>query len=373
MLKVIVVEDERLTMERICSLLRETGRVEVIGGYTNPHEAMEQIFRHQPEAVFLDIEMPELSGLQLAEKIYESELQSEIIFITAYNEYALEAFRVNALDYILKPVTAKELNRAVDRVEKRSFNQAAVDNKVQKVRVAALGGYSVWINSHKEPVRWCTAKCGELFAYFALQDSSADVSKWKLIELLWPDRDSEKGDINLRSTLCRLNKTLRESGTGMRVISNRNSYHLKADSMTVDALEIQKLALNGKAIEKATLSEYEAALASYKGNLFEGYDFNWCEELRVNYQRYFVTLARNLAGYHMEQGNNPILALNAVEALLKLEPYDEEAYCMSLKLHFMKGGKAAKDEYYHKLCGIFEKDLGIKPGDKLVELNNKLI
>lgn len=142
--------------------------------------------------------------------------------------------------------------------------------------------------------------------------------------------------------------------------------------MTVDALELQKLAQKGKAVEKVALQEYEAALASYKGNLFEGYDFNWCEELRVNYQRYFVSLARELALYYMEQGKNPVLALNAVEALLKQEPYDEEAHCMALKLHYMKGGKTAKDEYYNKMCGIFEKDLGIKPGGKLEELNSKL-
>jgi len=298
------VDDERLTMQFVCRLLEETGRAEVIGSFINPLEAIEQIIENKPDAVFLDIEMPELNGLQLAERICESDIGCEIVFLTAYNEYALEAFKVNALDYLLKPVAPSDINRALDRVEKRRANLAVHTDNEAKVKVAALGGYSVWINGVSEPVRWHTVKCGELFAYFALQDSSAEVPKWKLVELLWPEKDSEKGDINLRSTICRLNKTLSEYGTGIKVISTRNNYYLKFDSLTVDALIIKRLAQSGNPCNASTLMEYEEAIASFKGLLFECYDFRWCEELRVSHLHYFAEVAYRLAEYCIEKGRN---------------------------------------------------------------------
>ncbi len=375
MLRAIVVDDERLTMELICRFLKNTGRVEVTGCYTDPFEALEQIFRQQPDVVFLDIEMPELNGLQLAEKIYESELQSEIVFVTAYNQYALDAFKVNALDYLLKPVAVKELERAVDRVDKRKPGHTRHVVETPGVRAAALGGFNIWTVGidGATPIKWYTAKCKELMAYFILQGVAVEVSKWKLIELLWPDKDSEKGDTNLRSTLCRLNKTLKEYGTGMRIISNRNCYILKAASLTVDVLEMHKLAIDGTCMDQALPASYEAAIASYKGSLLEGYEYIWCEEQRVRCQRDFVTLCRRLADYYLEQRKDHASALSTVENWLRHEPYDGEAQCRALKLHFMMRGRVAAEAYYQSLYSMLEADLGIEPGDAVKALYSSII
>ncbi len=374
MISAMVVDDEQLTMEYTCRLLKETGRAEVIGGYINPVLAMEEILRLKPDVVFLDIEMPELDGLQIAQRIYESDQQIETVFITAYNEYALEAFRVNAIDYLLKPISYNELSRAVERVKKRRDSGIEPVSKTPKVKVAALGGFSIWIEEYKDKMqlRWYTKKCKELMAYFVLEGTLTEVSKWKLIELLWNDKDSEKGDINLRSTLCRLNKTLREAGSEMRVISKRNSYILKGDNISVDALELQKLALDQKPIDRNSLFRYEAAVSSYKGTLLEGYEYSWSEELRVTYQRCFVILCRKLAEYYLEQQRDTVLVQNILDMWLRYEPYDEEAHSMALKLHFIKGGEAAKQRYFNKLCGLLDKELGIKPSDKLIELHKNL-
>ncbi len=374
MIRAIVIDDEQLTMEYICTLLKETGRTEVVGGYINPITALEEVFRLQPDVVFLDIEMPGLNGLQIAQRLYESDLQTETVFITEYNDYAIEAFRVNAIDYLLKPVAYNELSRTIGRVERRRGKHLVPGSKSQKVNIAALGGFNIWIEDDrdKKQLRWYAKKCKELMAYFALQGTLSEVSKWKLIELLWNDKDSEKGDINLRSTLSRLNKTLRESGTEMRVISKRNSYILKGDNITVDALELQRLALDPKPIEKQSLFQYEAVVSSYKGTLLEGYEYPWSEELRVTYQRFFVILCRKLAEYYLEQEKNTVMALSIIEVWLSYEPYDEEAHSMALKLHFIKGGRAAKQRYYDQLCDRFDKELGIKPSDRLIKLYKEL-
>ena len=372
LLKVIVVEDEILSLQLFCNLLKKTGRVDVIGGYINPIKAREDIFRLRPDAVFLDIEMPEINGLKIAKEMSTSDLESEIIFITTYNEYALEAFKVNALDYLLKPISGTEIDRTLGRIEKRVSGKNGKISKTSSVKVTTLGGYEVYINDQKNPVRWYTGKCGEIFAYLIFMKPLEGVSKWKLVDLLWPHKDVEKGEVNLRSTISRLNKTLKEYGTDISVTSKSNHYFLKAGNIITDASKLKDLAHRTTAIDNTTLLEYEACLASYKGHLFEGCDFGWSEDLVVTYERYFSVSIKFLSEYYMKQKQSPLLALNTVELWLKFEPYNEEAQYMALILQYKVGGELAKEKFFEKLRRMYSSDLGIKPGTKLIELNNRL-
>ena len=223
-MRAIVVADELLNIEHIHRLLVEVG-IEVLGCYTNPYEALEMAKALQPDVLFLDIEMPEMSGLEIAESVYSDErLDSEVVFITAFNQYALDAFRVNALDNLLKPVMEEDLNRSLERIRKRGKERSAIEGRTssRQVTVAFFGKFSVYLDSEPEPVRWVTSKCAELLAYMLLQQEEKEVSKWQLFEALWNGKNTEKADINLRSTASRVNKTLRDLQAGMALVSVRN-------------------------------------------------------------------------------------------------------------------------------------------------------
>lgn len=118
MMKAIIIDDEDHCIESIRLLLeKHQPQVEVIAEITNPKDAIECISSHQPDLVFLDIKMPVMTGFELIAKIRN--INFHVIFTTAYDEYALNAFRVNAADYLLKPVGADELVKAVKKVESR--------------------------------------------------------------------------------------------------------------------------------------------------------------------------------------------------------------------------------------------------------------
>jgi two-component system LytT family response regulator len=109
----IIVDDERLARKELASMLAEFENVEIIGEADSVSSATELIKKSCPDVIFLDIQMPGESGFELANK---TDLESKIIFVTAYDEYALRAFEVNALDYLMKPINPKRLKQAVDRI-----------------------------------------------------------------------------------------------------------------------------------------------------------------------------------------------------------------------------------------------------------------
>jgi two-component system, LytTR family, response regulator len=118
-LRTVVVDDEQLAREELCFLLQGIQGVEVVAQAGNGVEALRAIEEHGPDLVMLDVQMPGLTGFELARKLLSDGVESQVVFVTAYDQHAIEAFEVNAVDYLLKPVELDRLETAVDRVRKR--------------------------------------------------------------------------------------------------------------------------------------------------------------------------------------------------------------------------------------------------------------
>src|SRR5256885_10054240 len=118
-LRAVVVDDEQLARDELGYLLGQIGGVEVIGQAGNGVEALTTIDRLQPDVVFLDVQMPGLTGFEVARRLLDTRATSHIVFVTAYDKHAIEAFEVNAVDYLLKPVDQARLEVAVDRARRR--------------------------------------------------------------------------------------------------------------------------------------------------------------------------------------------------------------------------------------------------------------
>jgi two-component system, LytTR family, response regulator len=117
MMRALIVDDEIHAREELEALLGETGAFHVIGASANAVEALKTIKRDRPDVVFLDIQMPVVSGFELLSMI-DPEIMPIVVFVTAYDEYALKAFEENALDYLLKPVEKIRLTKTVHKLKK---------------------------------------------------------------------------------------------------------------------------------------------------------------------------------------------------------------------------------------------------------------
>ena len=115
MIRAYIVDDERLAVQRLTRLLDKTRRVNIVGSTTDPREALVFLRASQVDVVFLDVQMPELTGFELLEKL---DRDVAVVFTTAYDRYALEAFTVNSIDYLVKPIEPERLDRAIDKLER---------------------------------------------------------------------------------------------------------------------------------------------------------------------------------------------------------------------------------------------------------------
>ncbi|MGD9630269.1 MAG: LytR/AlgR family response regulator transcription factor [Pyrinomonadaceae bacterium] len=120
--RTLIVDDEPLARERIKRFLRDEAEMEIIGECGNGKDAIEAINRESPDLVFLDIQMPEKNGFDVIRSLNGSKLPA-IVFVTAYDQYALQAFDVHALDYLLKPFTRERIHRAVSRARESIENR----------------------------------------------------------------------------------------------------------------------------------------------------------------------------------------------------------------------------------------------------------
>ena len=139
-MKAFLVDDEALALKRLQRMLAVTGRVEIAGTSTDPEEAIAAILKTKPDVLFLDIEMPGMTGFQMLSKL---DPQPLIVFTTAYNQYALEAFGVNSVDYLLKPIEAPQLVRALDKLDRMRGGvepRPEVRELLERIAALAAGG-----------------------------------------------------------------------------------------------------------------------------------------------------------------------------------------------------------------------------------------
>lgn len=167
MVKAIIIDDEKHCSDSLQWQLRQyCGEVEVACVCNNPEDALVEIVKQAPQLIFLDVEMPGMSGFEMLEKL--TDIQFEIIFTTAFNQYAIRAIKFGALDYLVKPIDKDELRAAVDKVVKQTHTESlkqltallthirkSNDLSFQKIALPTLHGYElVPINN----IMYCESK-----------------------------------------------------------------------------------------------------------------------------------------------------------------------------------------------------------------------
>jgi len=124
-LRVLVVDDEQLAREELCFLLGQVGSVEILGQAADGVEALRMAGDLRPDLVFLDVQMPGLTGFEVARRLIEADVVSQLVFVTAFDQYAIDAFGVNAVDYVLKPIDADRLELTLARARTRLASRQA--------------------------------------------------------------------------------------------------------------------------------------------------------------------------------------------------------------------------------------------------------
>lgn len=226
-MKIIIVDDEPLILEELAYLCRDVKDVKVCGSFCNPEEALEYVKEHPVDFAFLDICMPQITGLELLEKMHGIRKDMQAAFVTAYDQYALEAYRKDACDYLLKPFGEKEVKHALDKA--RRMLGAGRSGRVE---CCTFGRFDLFLNGHS--VDFSSKKAKELLALLVARRGGM-VDMEFAVEVLWenePFGDKVKG--RFRKVVMNLRNTLRDAGLLWMLRTERGRLYLEMDGVDCD-------------------------------------------------------------------------------------------------------------------------------------------
>jgi two-component system LytT family response regulator len=358
MLKVIIVDDEYPACVKLEKQLKESGLAEVADKFTEPLKALDYLKQTKVDAVFLDIEMPDMDGIELSSRILDIDENIAFVFVTAYNQYAVEAFRLNAIDYLLKPVYPDRLTETLRRI----INQKRIDINPGKLKVQCFGKFSVSDGSHR--IRFRTEKAEELMAF--LIDSKCDfISRSIIIDNLWEDFDGDRAIIHFNTTLYYVKKALLPYKARISILYDRGSYKLDANAIDCDYLKFCSLEKRKEAISRENIFTYEEAASLYSGEYLSGCDYDWAAGKRLWLLEQYIGLILSIAEYYMNS-ENYIKAVNWLKEGLHHEPLHRELNYRLIKSLLLSHERALAVRHYELYKSDLAKKLGEKP-DKAFE------
>ena len=226
-MRVLCVDDALPIMEDIADMCRRLPQVEEVTGFTRPREALEWLQTHPVDLALLDIDMPEINGLMLAEQLKRRHPDAVIIFLTAFPQYAVQAIKLRATGYLLKPVTLEALE--ADVAHALSGKSRPLEGHVV---VRTFGGFDVLVDGRA--IEFKPPKCREILA-FLVDRQGATVTKAELFAALWEDRAYDRGmqkqlDNNIRS----LRNTLRKNGIEDILEISRGALRVRPERLVCD-------------------------------------------------------------------------------------------------------------------------------------------
>lgn len=368
-MKALLVDDERLALMQLDKILREMPGIEVLGTYLEPNQAIEAVKELQPDVVFLDIHMPEIYGLRAAELMQEVHPAVEIVFVTAYDEYAVQAFELNALDYVMKPIQRERLMRTVQRLQQTlasGINQKQEAASSCSVLIRCLQTMQIEFPGN-EPVtlKWRTAKAQELFAYL-LHHRGQLVRKGELFEMLWPDFEMEKAKTHLYTTIYQVRQDLKRWGADIEIrsLSIKEGYALDASRVRIDVEEWEQATRALGIVTTDNVQEHQRLVDMYTGDYMADCDYLWAENERQRLRTLWLQQAQLLGDYYTRQ-DMTTEAMMVYHRMQRQYPYYEESYFALMQLYSLSNERTAVEEQYKRLAAVLE-ELDVQPNDTIV-------
>jgi len=296
--KAVLVDDEILVLNLLDKIISDRPDIKIMDKYTDPEKALLEIPKLKPDVVFLDIDMPELDGIQLGTKLLETvdNIDMEIVFVTAFEQYAVHAFKLNAIHYILKPVDANSVDEVMERIyKKKKVVQAKLN---QRAEIKVFG--HMQLLSNKEDIDFLTPKIEELLALLVINREKG-ISKWRLIDVLWEETSMDKSKQNLHTMIFRLKKKLRDAGINVDIKYKNSIYTVDLKDVHCDLKEFDQLIKENPNVNEENIDKFEKVIYLYTGDLLVEKDYSWCVFDREKYYQCFLNLVMEVKKYYTKK------------------------------------------------------------------------
>lgn len=364
-MKVILVDDEPLALKYLERQLLKlnTMSIDVIGTYTNPFEGRNEILTRNVDIVFLDISLPELSGIELAEQLLEQKPHLCIVFVTGYHEYAVTAFELNAVDYIVKPVQIDRLAKTMERLRSRIVSKPEETTEPhRKIRMTMFR--QVMIEQPNEPgqfamLHWRTTRAQEVFIYL-LQHRGQLVRKSALIDMLWPEFDMDKAYPQLYTAIYHIRKTLEPYNSRFQITNTREGYVLNMEDVELDTEEWENWFTLNTAITSDLMDRHTEMLKLYTGDYLQEYDYWWAEGERQRLKELWLSVSFSMAEWYADQERFEE-ALLCYSSIQRLHPLEERSYFSLMKIYDLQDNPGQVHRQYSLLSQVLQEEMGEEP------------
>jgi two-component system LytT family response regulator len=226
-MNIIAVDDEKLALDTLVDSVEKVLPEANVNGFRNPQEALGYVQGKHCEIAFLDIKMRGISGLELARQLKNIQGDINIVFVTGYSEYALDAFRLYASDYLLKPATPEAVEKALQHLR-----TPVKPKNGKKIRFQCFGTFEVFFC--EKCLVFKRSKAKELLAYL-VDRMGASVTMGELMSVLWEDgQDTVSRRSNLRNLISDIKQTLVEAGSEDIIVKGRNTIAIDCNAVDCD-------------------------------------------------------------------------------------------------------------------------------------------
>lgn len=366
-MKAILIDDERLALDYLEYQLRNMPDVQITGKYMDPHSGKAHILREETDVVFLDIHMHGLNGIELAEQLLECKPGINIVFVTAYDEYAIKAFELNAIDYVLKPLGAERLENTLKRVRERvSAAPESITSAEQPLRLKLFNQVELEMPEHtKILLRWRTSKAQELFLYL-VQHQGQQVRKFTLTDLLWPESDADKAASLLYSAIYQIRKTLAPYDRYIKLLNAADGYILNLDNVVLDTKEWENRIQSLPPLSESSMEDYEKLIWPYPGDYLRELDYWWSENERIRLKTLWVKSMTQLAEWHRSR-EQYTKSIEYYEEICNHHPHAEEGYYTLMQLYARQQIPSAVHRRYRMLDNMLMDEFNERPSPYVTE------
>ncbi|BAM47955.1 response regulator [Amphibacillus xylanus] len=318
MLEICIIDDEPLALQYLRFLLNQIDDVKVTGAYSDPQKLINHIRTKRVDTVLMDIQMPGITGIELAEQLLMIQPKIEIVFVTAYDEYAIKAFEINALDYILKPIQKHRLELSINRIKEELAENITFKTDQATFVINNLGKLSIEKNGQPISIKWRTTKAKELFACFT-QGHLHSFRKAKLISEMWGNLAWDNASSQLYSSVYQIRRVLQKANIPIEIVSQDEYYKVNLSSVKIMSIEWKQAVLNLLDAENPSVSNFIELLKIYQGDYLEDIKQDWAIPERNGLRELWIQFIQYLIDLIKEQEEQPLHLIAKIKSLVRFD------------------------------------------------------
>lgn len=362
-MRIVLIDDEQLALDELQYFLNPY-KVDIVGMYRNPSKVLDNIEKEQPDTVFLDIDMPGISGIELASKIRSILPNIIIVFVTAHSQFAFEAYQVHPAGYVMKPVNEGYFRNTMKYVfqqyELLSLNKREKAHKDIEKDLTCIKCFGLFeIRNHKnERMKFPTLKVKELLSYF-ICNVDKPIYRDELLSLFSKGGGGKSSLNNYYVTLHRLRTSISHFGFMEEEINLGKNYNFHVADGLCDLVDFQRFIKHNSVIEEKNEWEAKSWIDKFDGVVFRDLDLEWINEVNewvlVQMESLGIKLAAYYKGTNQELKSEPILF-----RLLDINPLWAEGYEFLLRMYMDRNDKDKYSLFYKRYYKLMKEELKLK-------------